>query len=266
MRPVLDIPQNRFKQALKAGERQIGLWLGLTSAYCAEICACAGFDWLVLDAEHAPNDLQTLLAQLQVLAAYRSEPVVRVPSSDAAVIKQVLDLGAQTILVPAVETPEQARDLVRAIRYPPQGSRGVGTALARAARWNGIRDYLCDADEQNCLLVQIETIRGLEQLESIAAVDGVDGIFIGPADLAASLGFRGQAERLEVQNVIAEAVERVRKCNMQAGILATNQPIAERYLTLGFSFVAVGVDTLLLAKATNALADAFMTREHPVRR
>lgn len=260
----MDLTINQFKHALLAGEQRVGLWLGLADAYCAEICAGAGFDWLLLDGEHAPNDIRSLLAQLQALAAYpASHPVVRLPWGDAVQIKQVLDIGAQTLLVPMVESAEQARQLVQATRYPPEGKRGVGSALARASRWNGIPGYLTHADEQICLLVQLETRSALENLEAIAAVEGVDGLFIGPADLAASLGHRGNPGHPEVQAVIEQAIARIRATGKPAGILSADETLARRYLKLGCGFVATGVDTSLLAKATRTLAQRFKPELEP---
>jgi 4-hydroxy-2-oxoheptanedioate aldolase len=253
----MQLPINRFKQALRAGKAQIGLWIGLANPYTAEICAGADFDWLLLDAEHAPNDLQTLLAQLQAVAAYPVHPVVRIPSADVVRVKQVMDLGVQTLLVPIIETVEQAREMVRAMRYPPEGIRGVGSALARASRWNRISTYLQSADEQACLLVQIETKRALDSLEAIARVDGVDGVFIGPADLSASLGYRGQPGHPDVQRVIEDAIATVRQTGKAVGILNADEALARRYLELGCTFVAVGVDTTLLARAADTLARKF---------
>lgn len=253
----MQLPVNSFKQALREGRPQIGLWIGLANPYTAEICAGAGFDWLLIDGEHAPNDLQTLLSQLQAVAPYPGHPVVRVPSADAVRIKQVMDLGVQTLLVPIIDTAAQAAEMVRATRYPPEGIRGVGSALARASRWNRVTDYLKTADEQVCLLVQVETKRALDQLDAIARVDGVDGVFIGPADLSASLGYRGQPGHPEVQRVIEAAVETIRKTGKAAGILNADETLARRYLELGCSFVAVGVDTTLLARAADSLARRF---------
>ncbi len=176
----MDLPVNRFKQRLRSGEAQIGLWLGLADPYCAELAANAGFDWLLLDGEHAPNDLRSLLGQLQALAPYPGQPVIRPVQGDTALIKQLLDIGAQTLLVPMVDSAAQAEGLVRAVRYPPAGVRGVGSALARASRWNSVAEYLDHADEQMCLLVQVENLEGLANLDAIAAVEGVDGVFIGP--------------------------------------------------------------------------------------
>jgi 4-hydroxy-2-oxoheptanedioate aldolase len=253
----MNIPVNTFKQALHEGRPQIGLWLGLANAYCAEICAGAGFDWLLIDSEHAPNDLQTLLSQLQAVAPYPSHPIIRVPIGDVTRIKQILDLGVQTLLVPIVETAEQAAEMVRAVRYPPVGIRGVGSALARASRWNRVENYLQAADEQMCVLLQVETKRGVGNLKDIASVDGVDGVFIGPSDLSASFGYRGQPAHPEVQKVIGASIEIIRAAGKAAGILTGDADLAMRYLEQGCTFVAVGVDATLLAGATDRLAAKF---------
>lgn len=253
----MKIPENAFKRALAAGRPQFGLWLGLADAYCAEIAAGAGFDWLLIDGEHAPNDLRGILAQLQAIAAYPSHPIVRPVVGDAAIIKQVLDLGAQTLLVPMVETAEQAAALVAATRYPPGGIRGVGSALARASRWNRIGGYLDEADGEICLLVQVESARGLENLDAIAAVEGVDGVFFGPADLSASLGLRGQPGHPTVRAAIEDGIARTRKAGKAAGVLATDETLARAYLAAGALFVGVGVDTTLFARAAADLAARF---------
>ncbi|AJO78967.1 4-hydroxy-2-oxoheptanedioate aldolase [Pseudomonas sp. MRSN 12121] len=249
----MQLPINHFKQRLHQGTPQIGLWLGLANAYCAELAANAGFDWLLLDGEHAPNDLNSLLGQLQAIAPYPVQGVIRPPIGDTALIKQLLDIGAQTLLVPMVESVEQARQLVRAMRYPPAGVRGVGSALARASRWNSIPGYLDQADEQMCLLVQIENLEGLAHLDAIAAVEGVDGVFIGPADLSASMGHRGNPGHPEVQAAIEDAIARIRRAGKAAGILSADQTLARRYIELGANFVAVGVDTTILMKGLQAL-------------
>lgn len=253
--------KNTFKARLKAGEPQIGLWLGLADAYCAELAANAGFDWLLIDGEHAPNDLRSLLGQLQAVAPYPAQPVIRPVLGDTALIKQVLDIGAQTLLVPMVETAEQAQDLVRAVTYPPHGVRGVGSALARASRWNTVPGYLDKADEEMCLLVQIENQQGLANLDAIAAVDGVDGVFIGPADLSASMGHRGNPGHPEVQAAIEDAITRVSRAGKAAGILSADEKLARRYLALGALFVAVGVDTTVLMRGLQALASRFKDTE-----
>ena len=253
----MDLPINSFKRALAARQLQIGLWTGLADAGCAEICAGAGFDWLALDAEHAPNDIRTLLAQLQATAPYPVHAAVRACSGDAAHLKQLLDIGAQTLLVPVVESAEQAAELVRATRYPPAGIRGVGSALARASRWNRIDNYLQTADGQICLIAQVETQRGIANVAAIAGVAGIDGVFIGPADLSASLGQRGQPQHPQVQAAMEAAVAKILAAGKAAGTLLSDETLARKYIALGCSFVAVGVDTTLLAKATQALAARF---------
>ena len=259
----MDMPINTFKQRLRSGEAQIGLWLGLADAYCAELAANAGFDWLLIDGEHAPNDLRTLLGQLQAVAPYPGQPVIRPVVGDTALIKQVLDIGVQTLLVPMVESADQARELVRAIHYPPQGVRGVGSALARASRWNSIPGYLDKADEQMCLLVQIESREGLANLDAIAAVQGVDGVFIGPADLSASMGFRGNPGHPQVQAAIEDAIARIRQAGKAAGILSADEKLARRYIELGAAFVAVGVDTTVLMRGLQTLAATFKDTPKP---
>lgn len=248
---------NQFKRALQEKRPQIGLWLGLCSSYSAELLAGAGFDWLLIDGEHAPNNVQTVLGQLQAVAPYPSQPVVRPPWNDAVIIKQLLDVGAQTLLIPMIQNAEQARDAVRATRYPPHGVRGVGSALARASRWNRVPDYLQQADEQMCVLVQIETREAVKNLDAILQVEGVDGVFIGPADLSADMGFAGNPQHPEVQRTIDDAIARIRAAGKAPGILMANKALAQRYLEAGALFVAVGVDTTLLARAAEALADEF---------
>ncbi|MEK8080088.1 4-hydroxy-2-oxoheptanedioate aldolase [Pseudomonas sp. XK-1] len=259
----MEMPINTFKQRLQAGEAQIGLWLGLADPYCAELAANAGFDWLLIDGEHAPNDLRGLLGQLQAVAPYPSQAVIRPVIGDTALIKQLLDIGAQTLLVPMVESAEQARELVRAMHYPPSGVRGVGSALARASRWNSIPGYLDKADAQMCLLVQIENLDGLANLDAIAAIEGVDGVFIGPADLSAAMGHRGNPAHPEVQAAIEDAIARIQKAGKAAGILSADQALARRYLELGAKFVAVGVDTTVLMRGLQTLAAAFKDAPAP---
>jgi 4-hydroxy-2-oxoheptanedioate aldolase len=254
----MEIKQNTFKAALQRGERaQVGLWLGLVDSICAEICAGAGFDWLLIDGEHAPNDVRSILAQLQAVAPYRAHPIVRPVSGDVQLIKQLLDIGAQTLLVPMVESAGQAKQLVAAMRYPPSGIRGVGAALARASQWNRVTNYLHEANEQMCLLVQVETRLGLENLDAIASVEGVDGVFIGPSDLSAALGHLGQPAHAGVQQAIEDAIRRILAAGRAAGILTTDEAQARHYLSLGCTFVAVGLDGNLLMRATQDLAAKF---------
>jgi 4-hydroxy-2-oxoheptanedioate aldolase len=248
---------NRFKARLLAGELQVGLWSVLGDALAAEVCAGAGFDWMLLDIEHAPNDLRSILGQLQALAAYDAHPVVRPRSSDPDVIKQLLDIGAQTLLVPMVESGDQAARLVRAMRYPPGGTRGVGAGLARASRWGRIGGYLQRADAEVCLLVQIESRRGLENLEAIAATPGVDGVFIGAADLAADLGRLGQANHPEVVAAVEDAIARIRALEKPVGALSVDEGVARGLVAQGCRFVAVGADVQLLARGADRLVRAF---------
>jgi 4-hydroxy-2-oxoheptanedioate aldolase len=248
---------NPFKAALAAKQAQVGLWLSMADPYLAEVSATAGFDWLLIDGEHAPNDLRSTLAALQAVAPYRSQPVVRAVAGETALIKQLLDIGAQNLLVPMVDTAEQALALVAATRYPPQGIRGVGSAVGRASRWSARTDYLDLADAEVCLLVQAETVTALRNLDAICAVDGIDGVFIGPADLSASLGHRGNPGHPEVQAAIEDAIRRIVACGKAAGILTSDQKLARRYLDLGATFVATGVDVLLYAGAARKLARDF---------
>ncbi|RYZ06237.1 MAG: 4-hydroxy-2-oxoheptanedioate aldolase [Comamonadaceae bacterium] len=256
----MQTPTNVFKQALKDKRPQIGLWLGLADAYSAEICAGAGFDWLLIDGEHSPNGLQSLLQQAQAIAAYPgAHAIARVPlghgDAGTALIKQYLDIGIETLLVPMVDTAAQADAIVRAMRYPPHGIRGMGGA--RASRWGRYADYANAANAQVCLLLQAESREALDNLDAIAAVDGVDGVFIGPADLSASLGHVGNPGHPEVQHAIEDAIARIQRAGKAAGILTPDEALARRYLDLGATFVAVGLDTNLLARHTSALAARF---------
>jgi 4-hydroxy-2-oxoheptanedioate aldolase len=253
----MDILTNTFKQALRQGKPQIGLWAALAHPVTAEICAGAGFDWILLDGEHAPNTLQTLLPQLQAAAPYPVAPVVRPSWNDPVQIKQILELGAQTLLIPMVQSGAEAAAAVAAVRYPPQGVRGVGSSIARSARWGRIPDYLQRANEQMCVLVQIETPQGVAALDDILATEGVDGVFIGPADLSANMGHLGQPGHPDVARTIDESITRIVRAGKAAGILHSDIARARHYLELGATFVAVGVDSSLLARAAEKLAGEF---------
>jgi 4-hydroxy-2-oxoheptanedioate aldolase len=248
---------NPFKAALAAKQPQVGLWLSMADPYLAEVSATANFDWLLVDGEHAPNDLRSTLAALQAIAPYRSQPVVRAVSGEVHLLKQLLDIGAQNLLVPMVDSAEQARALVSATRYPPAGVRGVGSAVGRVSRWSQRSDYLEVADDEVCLLVQAESATALANLDAICAVDGIDGVFIGPADLSASLGHRGRPGHPEVQQAIEGAIRRIAASGKAAGILTSDAQLARRYLELGATFVAVGVDVLMYAQAARRLAAEF---------
>lgn len=248
------LPQNPFKQALQAGKQQYGLWLGLCNSISAELCGHCGYDWLLIDAEHAPNDLNSIHTQLLAIENTLSHPVLRIVDHSPALIKQVLDLGAQSLLIPMVESAEQARNLVSAVQYPPKGIRGVGTALSRAARWNQIPGYMQQADEQICLIIQIESQKALDNLDAILAVDGIDGVFIGPADLAGSMGHLGNSAHPEVVAAIEAGIGKIRASKKAAGILVADPDLARQYEDCGVQFLALGVDTLILAQgAKNVL-------------
>lgn len=235
-------PINTLKAALANGDPQLGCWMGLASDYVAEITANAGFDWCLVDGEHAPNDLSSILSQIRVIEASSSQAVARVPVGEPWLIKQYLDAGVQSILVPIVESGEQARELVRAVRYPPRGIRGVGAAVARASGFNAIPDYLATADDQVCLLLQVENRAGLDALDDILGVDGVDGVFIGPADLSADLGYLGNAGADEVRHAIEDALRRIVASGKSAGILAPDPEDAHRALSLGATFIGTAID------------------------
>ena len=259
---------NSFKQALRAGRPQIGLWLSMADPYAAEMLAGTGFDWLLIDGEHAPNDLRRTLATLQAIGSAKADlgadaraphPIVRPVIGDVPLIKQYLEIGAQTLLVPIVDTAEQAERLVKAMRYPPRGIRGVGSSMARSSRWSTVDDYARSADDQMCLLVQAETVTAMENLEAIASVDGVDGVFFGPADLSASMGLLGQITHPRVKAAIEDGIRRVRAAGKAPGVLTVDPALARHYLDHGALFVAVGVDAALLSRAARDLASAFMT-------
>jgi 4-hydroxy-2-oxoheptanedioate aldolase len=252
----LDFPANPFKRAITTGKTQIGLWSSLSSNYSVEVIAGAGFDWILIDTEHSPNDLESVLAQLQAVAPYPTHPIVRVPWNDMVTIKRYLDAGAQTLLVPFVQNEAEARAAVAATRYPPAGVRGVA-GTTRATRFGRIKGYPQRANEEVCVLVQTETQDALDRIEAICAVDGVDGVFIGPADLHASLGFLGETANPAVLPKIEDAIARIRKGGKAAGILTADEKLARRYLELGALFVAVGADVGLLARGADALAAKF---------
>lgn len=260
-------PPNRFKERMAAGDIQIGLWSVLADGYAAEILAGCGYDWLLLDAEHGPNDLRSVLAQLQGIAAAGSllgdqanelsQPLVRLPNGDTALIKQYLEIGVQNLLIPMVNTPEQAAELVRAVRYPPHGVRGMGSGLGRSSRWGRLTDYVVAAGDSICLVVQIETAEAIENLEEIAAMDGVDGILFGPADLAADLGYRDQRNHPEVTRTIQQGIETTRRAGTPSGIMLTDVAAAREWLNKGITFAGVGVDSSLLVRAADNLLGQF---------
>ncbi|MHA3791728.1 HpcH/HpaI aldolase family protein [Rhizorhabdus wittichii] len=247
---------NALKTALAERRPQIGLWQALANPYTAEICAGAGYDWLLFDGEHAPNTVQTLLAQLQAVARHPVEPVVRPAVGDPAVIKQYLDIGFRSLLVPMVESAAQAEMLVAATRFPPRGIRGVASATSRASGFGADGGYLARAHEDICLIVQIESRAGLDAIEEIAAVDGVDALFIGPGDLAGALGHLGNPGHAEVQDAIAGALDRVQRAGKAAGIFALSPEDARARMAAGACFVSIGTDIGVLMKGSRGLLDA----------
>jgi 4-hydroxy-2-oxoheptanedioate aldolase len=248
--------RNAFKHDLAAGKLQIGLWSSLSSNIAAEIIGDSGFDWILLDTEHSPNEIPDLVGQLQAMQASKTTPIIRPAWNDAVLVKRALDIGAQSLLFPYVQNAEEARAAVAATRYPPQGIRGVSVA-ARASRYGRTPGYLGKANAEICVLVQVETRQALGELEAIAEIEGVDGVFIGPSDLAASLGHLGNPQHPEVQAAIKDAVTRLKKVGKPAGMLTGNEEEAKRYIDWGYLFVAVGADVGLLAKNADALCKRF---------
>ena len=252
----MDLPRNNFKHALAAGKAQIGLWSSLSNSYCVEVIAGAGYDWILLDTEHSPADLENVLGQLQAAAPYPTEAVVRVPWNDMVTIKRTLDIGARSLLIPYVQTEEEARNAVAYTRYPPHGVRGVA-GTTRASRFGRIRGYAKHAHDELCVLLQIETELGLKNLEAIAGVEGVDGVFVGPGDLHASLGYLGETNNPKIVPVIDDALRRIRKAGKAPGILTGVEADAKHWLEVGALFVAVGADVGILARESEKLLAKF---------
>jgi 4-hydroxy-2-oxoheptanedioate aldolase len=250
-------PVNILKQRLKQGAVLHGIWLGLADPYAAEIAATADFDWLLIDGEHAPNNMRSISAQLAAIGAHGPAPVVRLRDDDPAAIKQALDIGGQNLLIPMVNSADQALRAYRATRYPPEGIRGVGSSLARASRFSAIPDYLTTANDQICLILQIESVEGLANLDAILAVEGVDALFIGPSDLAADMGYLGQPNHPEVKAAVLDALARIRAAGKSAGVLSTEHDYTGDCKAAGANFVGVGIDVTILASALRNLADQF---------
>lgn len=251
--------ETTFREALADADRPLaGMWVCSGSPLIAELCAGAGLDWLLIDAEHSPNGLESILAQLQAVHGYPIQTMVRPPVNDTVLIKQYLDLGVQNLLIPMVHSVVDAEAAVAATRYPPAGVRGVGSALARAARWNRVPDYLARAGKTISVTVQIESTTAVEAVEAILAVDGVDAIFVGPADLAASMGVLGQQEHPRVRAAVEHCLSAAQKAGKPAGVNAFNPATARHYLDKGASFVLVGADVALLARGSESLAAQFI--------
>lgn len=252
----MDFPINTFKQGLREGKQLVGLWSSLSSAAATEILADSGFDWILIDTEHAPNETPMVADQLRAASLGRASPVVRPAWNDPVILKRLLDVGAQTLLVPYVQSPEEAARAVAATRYPPHGIRGVAS-VHRANRYGRVADYFARADGEMCVLAQLETRAAVDALETIAAVEGIDGIFIGPSDLAASLGHLGNNSHPEVRGTIETACRRAQAVGKPIGILAPIESDARAYVDMGFAYVAVGSDVLVLRKGCDALVKMF---------
>lgn len=255
----LELPPT-FADALNTAEHTLaGAWVCSGSPVAAEIVASAGFDWVLLDGEHSPIGLETTASLLRTVAAYPATPVLRVPSLDPVWIKQILDLGAQNVIVPMSDTAEQAEQAAAAMFYPPRGVRGVGSALARSARWNGVENYLARAHQLVSLTVQIESATAVENVAGIAAVDGVDAVFVGPSDLAASMGFLGEQTHPDVLDAVATVFEAVKAAGKKVGVNAFNPEQARKYADAGADFIAVTSDVTVLAQGARALAGTWTT-------
>lgn len=249
-----DILKNRFRAALETGRTQYGVWLGIPDRSVAEIMAGAGFDWLLIDHEHGTFEPGDVMTHLQVLAAYEVAPIVRPADADPALLKRLCDIGAQSFIVPMIDTPAQAAEVVSAVKYPPEGRRGLGTSLARAARWNTVPGYLHRANDEMLVVVQAETVTALDNLEAIAATPGIDGVFIGPSDLSASMGHTGNVAHPEVVEAVGDALRRIRDAGKYAGLLCLDESMVAHFEECGASFIGVGVDTLLIGNAARRLA------------
>jgi 4-hydroxy-2-oxoheptanedioate aldolase len=252
----MELPRNSFKSSIAAGKLQIGLWSSLCSNIVAEILASSGFDWVLLDSEHSPNELPGLLSQLQAMKGGTVTPIVRPAWNDPVLIKRALDIGATCVLIPFVENEGEAEKAVKACKYPPDGVRGITTS-GRASQYGRIRNYLDEANDNICILVQIETEAALEELEGISRVKGVDGIFIGPADLSASMGHIGNPLQPEVQEAIRLAGRKLSDIGMPSGILTASEEDARRYIEWGYKFVAVGSDAGLISTGADKLVESF---------
>lgn len=249
-----DILRNRFRAGLESGKTQFGVWLGIPDATAAEIMAGAGFDWLLIDHEHGAFELRDVMSHLQVMAAYDVAPIVRPVDGNAALLKKLCDIGAQSFIVPMIDTPEQAAEVVSAVKYPPDGRRGMGTSLARAARWNSVPGYVGRANDEMLVIVQAETTTAIDNLEAIAGTPGIDGVFIGPSDLSASMGHVGNVSHPEVEKTVGDALRTIRAAGKFAGLLCLDESKIAHFEDCGANFVGVGVDTLLLGNAARGLA------------
>ena len=244
---------NPFLRAIESGQPQIGLWISLSHRYAAEVVAGAGYDWVLLDTEHAPNDLSTVLSQLQVFAAYDTTPIVRPAWNDTVLVKRLLDIGSPGLLFPMVQTAQEARRAVAATRYPPNGVRGVG-GTTRANQFGRVEDYFSRIESETAVLIQAETLTTLEHIDALTDIDGVDGVFFGPSDISADFGLIGQPGHPEVKNAVIDGIKKVRAAGKSAGVMTLDDGLIAEYRDAGANFLSIGLDTNLLAKAVDALA------------
>jgi 4-hydroxy-2-oxoheptanedioate aldolase len=251
------IPRNQFKEKRSGKQATYGLWLGIPDTSVAEMMAGAGFDWLVVDHEHGPYEIRDVLAHLQAMAPYSVAPIVRPVDGNRALLKKLCDIGVQTFLVPMIDTAQEAVAVVEAVKYPPAGCRGLGTSMARAARWNSVSGYIGQADNEMCVIVQVESVRALKNIDEIAAVDGVDAVFIGPSDLSASLGYGGDVSHPDDVSAVSDALRRIRRADKFAGLLCLDESRVSDYVDAGANFIGIGVDTLLIGNAARSLAVRF---------
>lgn len=247
----MSAPKNQFKQNLVQHKPQFGIWVAMANPVVAEVCAGAGYDWMLIDGEHGPNDIPSIHAQLQAAAAQATHPVVRLPIGESWLIKQALDIGAQSLLIPMIETAEQAEQVVKAAKYPPQGIRGVGAGLGRATNYSRVDNYLTTANDEICMILQIESRKGIANLDAITTLEGVDAVFLGPADLGADMGYLGQSGVADVEDTVVAAIKRIRELGKPAGVMTYDQAFAHRCHAAGASLVAFVSDVQLLTEAAS---------------
>ena len=257
-----DMPRNKFRAGIETGKTQYGVWLGIPDQSAAEIMAGAGFDWLLVDHEHGAFELRDVMTHLQAMAAYDVAPIVRPVDGNPALLKKLCDIGAQSFIVPMIDTAEQAAKVVSAVRYPPEGTRGMGTSLARAARWNAVPGYVGKANDEMLVIVQAETVTAIDNLEAIANTPGIDGVFIGPSDLSASMGYVGNVSHPDVVDTVSNALRTIRAADKYAGLLCLDESMVAQFEECGANFVGVGVDTLLLGNAARRLAASFKSDDN----
>lgn len=248
---------NKFKAAITKGEKQYGIWNGIPHSYAAEILAGAGFDWVLVDAEHGPFSMDQIIIQLQAMSRYDVSPILRMRNADPVYMKPLMDAGVQSFIIPMVESADTAQLMVEALRYPPEGSRGVGTALARVAQWNRVNDYFKLANDEMCLITQVESVKGVEALDNILKVDGVDVVFMGPADLAGSMGHLGNPGHPDVKAMVNDCLQKIVAAGKVPGVLTSSKELIADYTDKGAKMIGVGLDTIILAKATKELAEYY---------